>query len=86
MGLAGHEPYLYAVPVYKGVIADWHSSYRFSAKLPHREALSVSHNAGRGERTPDLSHPCTGLGKNVPWSPLQGLCPCGSLAKELGLL
>ena len=54
-----------------------------SAKLPHREAFSVRHNKSLGARTPDLGHPYTGLGKNVPWIPLQGGCPCGSLAKGL---
>ena len=52
-----------------------------SAKLPHREALSVRHNKGRGVRPPDFCHPCTELGKNVLCSPLQGVCPCGCLAK-----
>ena len=26
--------------------------------------------AGYGERVADLRHPCTDLGKNVPWIPL----------------
>ena len=30
---------------------------------------------------PDFCHPCTELGKTVLCSPLQGVCPCGCLAK-----
>ena len=56
-----------------------------SAKLPHREALSARCVGGGGVRTLDFSPPCTELGKNVPCSPLQGRCPCGSLAKRPGL-
>lgn len=46
--------------------------------------ISGSSAAGYGERVADLRPPCTDLGKNVPWSPLYGRCPCGSLVEMMG--
>ena len=42
----------------------------------------MRHNEGTGVWTPDFSPPCTVIARNVPCSPIQGRCPCGSLAKR----
>ena len=64
-------------------VAFLYQGYLFFAKLPHLDGHSVCHNDGRGERTLVIGPPCTDYVKNRLLSPLQGRCPCGSLAEMM---
>ena len=57
--------------------------HSFPAKQPHPGTLSVRYVEGYGERPPDIGHRRTVFVKKRPLRPLQGRCPCGSLAKTL---